>query len=193
MVTCVRCHSGALADVPLTAMAEYRKSGDLTYAASHVPTSTGKLIKTAVRFLNRPLQRDHFGATTGRRVFVANGLVCVSFRRWLRRPISSRTWRAQRRLGWSGSMASTSTPPTEPRRLTQASRRPSARPLRVGAAAATAAARPHRRRSWRGCARRERRCSTGLRRRPTRWSARRLGSWRRGSREAPRCRRWSRR
>ena len=60
MVTCVRCHSGALADVPLTAMAEYRRSGDLTYAFSHVPTSTGKLIKTAVRILNRPLQRDRF-------------------------------------------------------------------------------------------------------------------------------------
>ena len=39
---------GALADVPLTAMAEYRKSQSLEYAASHVVTSTGKLIKTAV-------------------------------------------------------------------------------------------------------------------------------------------------
>ena len=39
---------GALADVPLTAMAEYRKSQSLEYAASHAVTSTGKLIKTAV-------------------------------------------------------------------------------------------------------------------------------------------------
>lgn len=41
--------SGALADVPRTAIAEYRRSGDIKYAAYQLPTSTGQLIKTAVR------------------------------------------------------------------------------------------------------------------------------------------------
>ena len=41
--------SGALADVPRQAIAEYRRSGDIAYAAYQLPTSTGKFIKTAVR------------------------------------------------------------------------------------------------------------------------------------------------
>eukprot|EP01043_Picozoa_sp_COSAG02_P032421 COSAG02_NODE_2166_length_9611_cov_5.049201_3_plen_258_part_00 len=62
VLTCVaragRVCSGALADVPRQAIAEYRRSGDIAYAAYQLPTSTGQFIKTAVRLDYTPLSRS---------------------------------------------------------------------------------------------------------------------------------------